>query len=485
MKEKYYDKIYGCFLGKSIGGSIGGPFEGRKEFIDLPYKMPDEILANDDLDLQIVWLDLLRKKGVKIDSNDLTKAWENIEYPFDEYGVAKFNLKLGLTPPITGIYNNWFSECMGAPIRSEIWACVFPQKPEIAGYYAYLDSSVDHWNEGVYGEIFLAVIESIAFEEKNIEKCVKSVFAQNYPDFEVIILDDNSTDSTPEILKRLSEYYNALKIINNNYLPDAWVGKVYACQLLYKESKGEVLVFLDADTFHKEDAIIKGVSFLLNSKSDLVTVFPQQIVKSPFEKLIIPFMNFALLSFYPLIPFANGQFMIYKKEVLDKFNGFEKIKGEVLDDVNMANLLRINKHKVSVLSGKNISYCRMYNDTKSLFKGFIKNYFAIFNYHILLTIFVFTYLLFAFFYPFIMLGLKFSLNLKQINIIINIIILLLSYSIFLITYIKFNYPFYMTFLYHITILLNTLIGYLSIIFTLLGKATWKDRKLPKKKIKLI
>lgn len=173
MKEKYYEKIYGCFLGKSVGGSIGGPFEGRKEFIDLPYKMPDEILANDDLDLQIVWLDLLRKKGVKIDSKDIAKAWENIEYPFDEYGVAKFNLKLGLTPPITGIYNNWFSECMGAPIRSEIWACVFPKKPEIAGYYAYLDSSVDHWNEGVYGEIFLAVIESIAFEEKNIEKLIE------------------------------------------------------------------------------------------------------------------------------------------------------------------------------------------------------------------------------------------------------------------------------------------------------------------------
>jgi len=124
-KEIYYEKVYGCWIGKSIGGSIGTPFEGRKEFIELNYKYPDEILANDDLDLQLVWLDILKKKGIKTNSQDLAEGWKNnITYPFDEYGVAKANLKLGLKPPITGIYNNWFKNCMGAPIRSEIWACI-------------------------------------------------------------------------------------------------------------------------------------------------------------------------------------------------------------------------------------------------------------------------------------------------------------------------------------------------------------------------
>ncbi len=174
MEEGIYnDKIYGCFLGKSIGGSIGAPLEGRKEFLKIPYKLPEEIIANDDLDLQLVWLDILRKKGIKIDSKDLAEGWANIDYPFDEYGVAKANLKIGLKPPITGVYNNWFCECMGAPIRSEIWACIFPGKPEIAGYYAYLDASVDHWHEGVYGEVFLSVMESITFVESDIEKLIE------------------------------------------------------------------------------------------------------------------------------------------------------------------------------------------------------------------------------------------------------------------------------------------------------------------------
>ncbi|HOK56359.1 MAG TPA: ADP-ribosylglycohydrolase family protein [bacterium] len=172
MKKEIYNKIYGCFLGKSIGGSIGGPFEGKKEFLEIPYKLPEKILANDDLDLQIVWFDILRKKGIKISSEDLVKGWENIDYPFDEYGVAKANLKVGLRPPLSGIYNNWFCECMGAPIRSEIWACIFPARPEIAGYYSYLDASVDHWYDGAYGEIFLSVIESLAFVENDIEKLI-------------------------------------------------------------------------------------------------------------------------------------------------------------------------------------------------------------------------------------------------------------------------------------------------------------------------
>lgn len=172
-EKTYFDKVYGCWIGKSIGGSIGTPLEGKKEFIDLPYEYPEEILANDDLDLQLVWLDILKRKGIKINSQDLAEGWKNnITYPFDEYGVAKANLKLGLKPPITGIYNNWFKNCMGAPIRSEIWACISPGKPEIAGYYAFQDACVDHWNEGVYGEIFLAVLESVVFVENNIEKAI-------------------------------------------------------------------------------------------------------------------------------------------------------------------------------------------------------------------------------------------------------------------------------------------------------------------------
>lgn len=169
--QDYRNKVYGCWLGKNIGGTIGAPMEGTKEFVPLPEKYPEEAVANDDLDLQLVWLDVLERNNGDITVDDLADGWRNcITYPFDEYGVAKANLKLGLEPPYTGIYNNYFKNCMGAPIRSEIWACIAPGEPGYAGWYAYLDAQVDHWDEGVYGEIFLSCLESLAFESSNIKE---------------------------------------------------------------------------------------------------------------------------------------------------------------------------------------------------------------------------------------------------------------------------------------------------------------------------
>ena len=165
ISEKVYrDKIHGCWLGKSIGGTIGGPFEGETDFLDLPLAYPHKAIENDDLDLQLVWLNVLRESGLRITADDLAAAWlEHIIYPFDEYGVALANLKMGLTPPVTGYYNNWFKDSMGAPIRAELWGCLFPGKPATAAWYALQDAQVDHWGEGVYGEIFIAALESLAF----------------------------------------------------------------------------------------------------------------------------------------------------------------------------------------------------------------------------------------------------------------------------------------------------------------------------------
>ncbi|MDD3927684.1 MAG: ADP-ribosylglycohydrolase family protein, partial [bacterium] len=110
----------------------------------------------------------------------------NITYPLDEYGVALSNLKMGLMPPASGFYNNWFYRGMGASIRSEIWACISPGYPEIAGYYAWLDASVDHHGDGVYGEIFLACMESMAFRESDIRSLIDNALGFIPSDTDVV-----------------------------------------------------------------------------------------------------------------------------------------------------------------------------------------------------------------------------------------------------------------------------------------------------------
>ncbi len=178
VHDEYWDRVYGCWLGKNVGGTIGGPLEGRMEFLEVPEEYPEASIENDDLELQLVWLNLIREKGIHIDAKDLGKAWlRNLNYCWDEYGVAIANLRMGLQPPVTGFYNNWFKDSMGSPIRSEIWACLFPGQPERAAWYALQDAQVDHWGEGVYGEIYFAVLESMAFAGGEVPDLVERALA--------------------------------------------------------------------------------------------------------------------------------------------------------------------------------------------------------------------------------------------------------------------------------------------------------------------
>ncbi|MCM8766519.1 MAG: ADP-ribosylglycohydrolase family protein [Candidatus Omnitrophica bacterium] len=195
-KEEYIDKVKGCWIGKNIGGTFGAPFEGEKFTHSLKYydkeatkrwlknvknwweksgfKFDIEVenfdfnqpLPNDDLDFQLVWLKMLEDKGVNPTLNDFAEFWQKYLYKhwYSEYSWCLYNLKRGLKPPISGHFQNYFIDEMGSPIRSEIWACVAPADPQLAAYFAWLDSCLDHsGGEGTYGEMFWAAVESAAF----------------------------------------------------------------------------------------------------------------------------------------------------------------------------------------------------------------------------------------------------------------------------------------------------------------------------------
>ncbi|NOU98400.1 hypothetical protein GC093_35040 [Paenibacillus sp. LMG 31456] len=176
-EKEYYRKIYGGWLGKNIGGTLGYPVEGRMELLDLTYypQLSEGPLPNDDLDLQIVWLHALEQYGARLTATELGQEWmEHVFFPFDEYGYGLANLRRGLIPPVAGWFNNPFADCMGSPIRSEIWAMIAPGCPGVAAYYAYQDAIVDHaGGEGVYGEMFFAAIESAAFFESDRDQLIQ------------------------------------------------------------------------------------------------------------------------------------------------------------------------------------------------------------------------------------------------------------------------------------------------------------------------
>lgn len=174
MKLTYTElknKIAGCWNGKNIGGCLGAPYEGPRRINNVTFydqAVIDNPPANDDLDLQILWLNAVERYGKFVDSHLLSELWLSYVIPnWVEYGSAKTNLKMGLQPPFSGIVENDYHNSNGAFIRSEIWACLCPGRPDLVARYAYYDAILDHGAEGMYAEIFCATVESASFIESD------------------------------------------------------------------------------------------------------------------------------------------------------------------------------------------------------------------------------------------------------------------------------------------------------------------------------
>lgn len=148
---------------------------------------------------------------------------------------------------------------------------------------------------------FISVLVPARNEQDNIGECIKSLLIQDYPDFEVIVLDDNSTDRTWEILEKLSLEYSRLRIIKGKPLPDGWFGKHWACHQLSQHANGEIFLFTDADTRHKPNSLRDGIAGMMGEKADLITAFPREEVISWGERMTVPLFPWFILSFLPLI----------------------------------------------------------------------------------------------------------------------------------------------------------------------------------------
>lgn len=171
-----FSRIYGCWMGKSIGGTLGLPAEGKTERLYFTFYDPIPKVAppNDDLELQLVWLHLLETKGFNLTQRDFADAWINhIHYMWDEYGRCRWNLRRGVPIENVGTFENPFHDGMGSPIRSEIWACLAGGNPKLAAKYAAMDASLDHGQEGIDGEVFLSVLQTLVLSGKSVTESLE------------------------------------------------------------------------------------------------------------------------------------------------------------------------------------------------------------------------------------------------------------------------------------------------------------------------
>jgi chlorobactene glucosyltransferase len=230
---------------------------------------------------------------------------------------------------------------------------------------------------------FVSVVVPTRNEAYRIEKCIRSLKAQTYPQLEILIVDD-STDNTLEVIRSIIGTDPRFNIIKQEQLPDGWVGKPFALQQGSKLAKGEYLLFIDADTFHDPMLITRSIDYALEHDTDLLSLVPNNTLESFWEKLIQPIPLTFISAGMPLakvnkpdskIGIAFGPFMLIKHTVFDKIGGYESIKGRIADDVEMGKLVKDSGYKVGLINGQTMMHVRMYENFHEIWEGWSKNLF--------------------------------------------------------------------------------------------------------------
>jgi chlorobactene glucosyltransferase len=324
-------------------------------------------------------------------------------------------------------------------------------------------------------------------EERSIASCVRSILAQDYPSFEVLVLDDQSSDDTRAILESMAVSHPALRILHGEPTSGNQVGKNWACSQLARQAKGELLLFTDADTLYRSDTLKIIVTTLMGERADLLTGFPHQEVHTWGERLLVPFFSWAFLCFIPLalaykfrLPFlsmAVGQLMLFRREPYLAIGGHDFVSPSMVDDISLARRIKASGLRWRVSYVANLISCRMYHSSREAMEGFTKNLFAAFDYRLLPFLFAFLWLLVMFWKPLIVLAGMISGLAPQAHLVALIVCLLLSLLLWLIPYIEMGIPFTLAFLYPFTILANVAVAFRSLVHSLGGRIIWKGRSI--------
>lgn len=258
--------------------------------------------------------------------------------------------------------------------------------------YRYMKSiSLGGFKDLCTGTKKVSVMIPARNEEANIQKCVESLLDQSYPNFEIIVLNDKSTDRTGEILDELvKKHPKLLRVIHGVPLEPGWMGKCFACHQLSKSAKGDYFLFLDADVVATSKDLLKGLVGISQSRNvELVSLGPLQIMESVGEIIGISLFLYNTTSFspvpeyndpkYPNLAAANGQCIMFTKDLYEQIGGHALVKDSIIEDVAFGRIVKANNIPIFYGWGKGYVNCRMYDSFSSFQSGLTKNLAAYFR----------------------------------------------------------------------------------------------------------
>lgn len=342
----------------------------------------------------------------------------------------------------------------------------------------------------------ISVLVPARNEEAVIENCVRSLLAQDYPDFEVLVLDDSSTDGTGDLLASLAREDGRLRVLAGQPLPEGWMGKHWACQQLADAATGELLLFTDADTVHHPSALRAGVAALLAERADLITGFPHQRVVAWGERLTVPSISWCIFSFLPLLlahrvrapalSASNGQWMFFRRSAYEAVGGHASVRTSPVDDIALGQRVKAKGLRWRLVDVGDFVSCRMYSGFRAAVEGFTKNLFAVFDFRLAEYLFVWVWMTLVTVEP-LAVSLLWPLGIgrEMFSPWLALTAVGEMLALWLLVMARLRFPLYLAFLYPAHILVLVFIAFRSLVWTLTGRATWKGRTLPRQRVRIL
>ena len=330
---------------------------------------------------------------------------------------------------------------------------------------------------GKHYEDKISILIPARNEADNILILLQSIYDQDYKNYEVVILDDNSTDNTYKLCETFAQRHPSFKVIKGKALPADWLGKNYACYQLAEQATGAYYLFLDADEQVYRGLFNSAIHRMNLRNLSLLSLFTNQDMRTLGEKMVVPLMHYILLNLLPLrlvylvksaaVAAASGQFMLFNAEDYKKYQWHQLAKNKVVEDVVIMKLVKASKLNGEALLANGMISCRMYKGYNEAIDGFGKNFLAAFSYNIIGFL---IYLLLVIGGPAVVIM---TMNLNFIAMMIGLVAL----TRIMISLTAGQNALLNLFLHPIQMLSLLLIGFTSIQKHLTKTTVWKGRKI--------
>jgi chlorobactene glucosyltransferase len=235
---------------------------------------------------------------------------------------------------------------------------------------------------------FVSIIVPARNEELNIGRCVRSLLEQDYEHFEVVVVDDGSTDRTSALLDEFAQTHpqgDRLWVLRlRGELPPGWAGKPHAIHTGVQEANGNWFLFTDADTWHAPNALRSAIAQAVDEHADLFTLGADQELPTFWDRVLMPMAYLGISMLYPPrlvndpdspLAIANGQYILIRREVYERLGGYDRpeMRDTLLDDRDLAALVKTNGYLLRFVDSCGLIHVHMYRNLASFWSGWRKN----------------------------------------------------------------------------------------------------------------